>query len=1023
MALGRAGGATVKLSVDDQQFIRDLVRDEARFKRSTSNMNNELGRLSRGALAGSGAFHGLGRSIAFASTAFLGGAGLGYAVRTAFTELSDATKVAAQTNAVLKSTGAIAGVTAKNVEELGKSLMQVSGVDDEVIKGGENMLLTFTNIRNVAGANNDIFTQATKILLDMNTALGKTGEGTGNLNHTAIQLGKALNDPIRGITALRRVGVNFTESQIALIKTLVQSGHTLEAQKLILQELQVEFGGSAKAAGATFPGQINRLRETLKNLSATLLRDLIPQIERITQRLLKWLDNTKNQQRVQEDFRKAIRLVGQAIAVATKVMETLLPIIRGVTKAVGGAENAFKLLFALGIALKIRGIANSFGTGRGGLASNVGTATGRVGGLKKALAGLPTKLVIQVAIATSIYGPAKKFFEDQFGADYSGISPDATSSAGSPYPKGTDLGDAYEAGRTGKPFPKHVGHTKSADAAYQAGKKARSTQSSSVPSTPSTSPGAAPPTSGSTAGSSSTASSKKGGSSGGTRINWRQYLAMNTSPGQYDCSSFVQMVYRKAFGISLPRTSEAQFASGHPVSSLQEADLVFWRSSGHGFAPPGHVGIYVGNGMVIHDHGMSDTADIVPLRSLASLGYMGARRFVDVGSGAPLPSEGKKGKAAPPPYSAGGFQQPGGAKGGPAVVGGGFIGAGKEAIATAEGVRAGTVSVSLTIPGLGKVLVGTEQKPTIDAIDKQIDQLIKKGKAAVSRRTAKQKALGKLLRVRSKVGRAARNRMIARLRKEIAALTALINDIKEELGALYSTRSDLVAEQQSEAEAAAGEKETGGSSDAGGGGAAGADAIAGSITDLPGDLRLAGAQAAGTPGLEDDLGVLRQQEQIYSARLAGATNIEDKISLTEALTNVRQQIGSVQTATPPDILLAQAQARLTPGVADDRAVTQRLLALTESRLKEATSIEAQIALTNQLVDVRGQLNQLQGQEYSQLIAFLNARRDLARTYASNVLSRYTAGSTINLNMYNQPTPQDPHVWSNQVAFELRALVS
>ena len=86
---------------------------------------------------------------------------------------AEAQKVAAQTNAVLKSTGGRPSVTAKQVEKLAESLMLKSGVDDEVIQSGENVLLTFTNIRNEAGKGNDIFDQATKATLDLSVALGQ----------------------------------------------------------------------------------------------------------------------------------------------------------------------------------------------------------------------------------------------------------------------------------------------------------------------------------------------------------------------------------------------------------------------------------------------------------------------------------------------------------------------------------------------------------------------------------------------------------------------------------------------------------------------------------------------------------------------------------------------------------------------------------------------------------------------------------------------------------------------------------
>lgn len=156
-----------KVSVEIVGDSRQLERAFSRSAKSARQFNHEIGRFGRGAVGGSGIFRSLGRSVAFASGAFLGGAGLASAVHAAFGEMADAQKVAAQTNAVLKSTGGVAGVTAGHVDTLATSLMNLSGTDDEVVKSGENLLLTFTNIRNQAGKGNDIFNQATKAALDL----------------------------------------------------------------------------------------------------------------------------------------------------------------------------------------------------------------------------------------------------------------------------------------------------------------------------------------------------------------------------------------------------------------------------------------------------------------------------------------------------------------------------------------------------------------------------------------------------------------------------------------------------------------------------------------------------------------------------------------------------------------------------------------------------------------------------------------------------------------------------------------
>lgn len=208
-----------------------------------------------------------------------GAAGLGILVsglKTGIDEFAEAAKVGAQTEAAIKSTGAAANVSADHVGKLAESLMKKSGMDDEAIQSGENLLLTFTNISNQAGKGNDIFDQTTRIMTDMSVALGQ------DATQSAMQLGKALNDPVKGMTALRRVGVSFTEQQVAQVKAMQASGDTMGAQKLILRELNKEFGGSAEAAGKTLPGQLNILKQSYSNLAGELVGTVAPALMAVT---------------------------------------------------------------------------------------------------------------------------------------------------------------------------------------------------------------------------------------------------------------------------------------------------------------------------------------------------------------------------------------------------------------------------------------------------------------------------------------------------------------------------------------------------------------------------------------------------------------------------------------------------------------------------------------------------------------------------------------------------------------------
>lgn len=182
----------------------------------------------------------------------------------------DAERITRLNEQVIKTTGGAAHVTAAQVDELSTALSNKTGIDDDNIKSSANLLLTFTNVRNEVGKGNDIFNRATAASQDMAAALGVDGK------NASIQLGKALNDPIKGISALSRSGVSFTEQQKAQIKKMTESGNVLGAQKIILKELGKEFGGAAEAAS----DPMTKLGTVLTNTAEGLAGKLLPFLDK-----------------------------------------------------------------------------------------------------------------------------------------------------------------------------------------------------------------------------------------------------------------------------------------------------------------------------------------------------------------------------------------------------------------------------------------------------------------------------------------------------------------------------------------------------------------------------------------------------------------------------------------------------------------------------------------------------------------------------------------------------------------------
>jgi hypothetical protein len=360
----------------------DATSLERAFDKSTAHakkFDNDLGKIGRGAVGGSGIFRGLGRSLAFASTAFLGGFGLVAAIRASVGEFSNMEQAAAQTNAVIKSTGGVAGVTAEHVNQLAEEMANLTGTSASEIHAAENLLLSFSNIRDVAGKNNDVFDQASKAALDLAARLGV------DLHSAAITVGKALQDPVRGLQSLTRAGVLLSKSQQELVKHLVATGDTLGAQKLLLRQIREFAGGAAEVT--TLSASFAVLRNNALDLGAKITGNLQPALQNVLDRANKWITNLHNQERVMKAASDAGHILGDAF-------KTLKGLFDDLSKVTGSARRSAELLLGVFLAYKGLRLAQtlvSIATDIGLVGSTAATSTAEVGALKTELA-FPTTL-------------------------------------------------------------------------------------------------------------------------------------------------------------------------------------------------------------------------------------------------------------------------------------------------------------------------------------------------------------------------------------------------------------------------------------------------------------------------------------------------------------------------------------------------------------------------------------------------------------------------------------------------------
>lgn len=185
-------------------------------------------------------------------------AGLGMVFTEMIKNAAEAEDAMAQVQATLRSTGGASGMTAQAVSDLSAKMKELTALDDDAVTSMQSVLLTFTKV------GKEVFPAATQAIADMSVKMGM------DLKQAAVQVGKALNDPVKGVAALRKEGVSFSASQQQLINNLVATNRTMDAQKIILREMQTEFGGSAAAARDTMGGALKALEVRVGDLFQAL---------------------------------------------------------------------------------------------------------------------------------------------------------------------------------------------------------------------------------------------------------------------------------------------------------------------------------------------------------------------------------------------------------------------------------------------------------------------------------------------------------------------------------------------------------------------------------------------------------------------------------------------------------------------------------------------------------------------------------------------------------------------------------
>jgi hypothetical protein len=206
----------------------------------------------------------------------------------------------------------------------------VTAIDGELIKQSQAKLLTFKNLALSADEAGGTFDRATKATLDLAEVF------QGDAPRAAVMLGKALENPTKGISALTRVGVTFTEQEKKTIAALVESGKMFEAQDIILQAIEKQVGGTAEATATAS----QKIQVAFENVRESTGAALLPAFEELADSLTTQVVPT-----LTDLATEVAPILVENIRLITEVLEQATSANTPLGRSVDGVADSFTLLF------------------------------------------------------------------------------------------------------------------------------------------------------------------------------------------------------------------------------------------------------------------------------------------------------------------------------------------------------------------------------------------------------------------------------------------------------------------------------------------------------------------------------------------------------------------------------------------------------------------------------------------------------------------------------------------------------
>lgn len=303
----------------NNKFMKDTME---RVKSGVQNMNNALDKaksklssFGTGAKQIGGKISELGRNLASSSVAITG---LFWKSLHSWEKQSAATATLDQ---ALKSREKSLGMTSKQIQDMASTIQKKSIFGDEgIIQNVSNQLLTFDKV------NGKVFQRANQAVIDMTSKLYGANASIEQSRMLSLALGKALQNPSEAMNSLGRAGVRFNKNQQAVVKKLVETGHSAEAQGYILEQLESKYKGAAEQLAKTQPLTV------LQNAFDDMLEPLGQIVQELLVPLVSWAGKLIE---VFNGLSKPVKVFIVGIMGIITIASPILMIIGGMVQAIG----------------------------------------------------------------------------------------------------------------------------------------------------------------------------------------------------------------------------------------------------------------------------------------------------------------------------------------------------------------------------------------------------------------------------------------------------------------------------------------------------------------------------------------------------------------------------------------------------------------------------------------------------------------------------------------------------------------